>query len=80
MCQTFFIVDVCSHMQQVAIIFLLYDTAGPSIHSALLFLLLCPKMGATQPTSKVMQTFCVDTSPLILCLCLVPPTLFAVFV
>lgn len=43
-------------------------------------LLLCPEMGATQPTSEVMQTFCVDTSPLILCLRLVPPTLFAVFV
>lgn len=35
MCQTFFIIDVCSHMQQVAIIFLLYDTAGPTIHCAL---------------------------------------------
>lgn len=67
-------------MQQVAIIFLLYNTAGPAIHCCLL-VVVASEMWATQPTSEVMQTLCADTSPLILRLRLVPPPLpFAVFV
>lgn len=81
MCQAFFIIDVCSYVQQVAIIFLLCDTAGPAIHCCLL-VVVASEMWAMQPTSEVMQTLCADTSPLILCLRLVPPPHlpFAVFV
>lgn len=73
-----FIIDVSNHMQQVAIIFLLYATAGPTIQLCFIQLLLSPEMSTMLGrrhfgTSEVLRTLCADTVPLILCLWLVAP-------